>query len=133
MPFETRYVLFDRPIIRLEQVDMGAEFQMVADLVCEGFPRLGAPVEISAPAREGQKGSVKQHHARLQIGAVAGPRERNALPHREDPAMDWIRHGLRADLDIDDAGFELIGNLLLQATDERAKVFEGQPASFCCR
>src|SRR4051812_38381928 len=112
---------------------MRAEFEMMAQLVRQGLPRLATPIERRIAARERLKRSVEQHDARLQIGSVAAPVERHAFAERVDAAVHGVWDGLGTHFDIGDAARELRGDFVLQTIDQGPKFFERQPANFWVR
>src|SRR2546426_9489235 len=77
-----RKVLLRGPVVHLECVHMGSELEMMAQLVGERVPRFGTPIEIGTFASERLERSVEQHDARLQVGSVAGPGERDTFAER---------------------------------------------------
>src|SRR6266550_2631394 len=122
LSFVSRDVLLRCPVIRLQRVDMSAELDMMAQLVGQRVPCFGAPIEIGALAGKRPERAVKQHDARVQVRAVAGPGERNTLAECVHVAVHGIGNRFGTDVDLGDAALELGGNVALQVLDEVAEV-----------
>src|SRR5439155_14526203 len=122
-------VLLRRPVVRLEAGYVRAPFEVVAQVVRERLPSLGAPVEVAEP-RQGRERAVIQDGPRLQIGPVAAPFERDALTQRVDVAAARMRHDLGSHFDCHYTVRELCGHLAGETVDHHAKVIEPHPFPF---
>ncbi len=133
-----REVLLGGPIVRGEGIHVGTPFEVMPQLVGEGFPGLRTPVEVAEPG-EARERAVIENDPRVQIGPAAAPLEGHALAERVDITVHGMREGVGADVDGNDPVAELGWHLARQAVDHDTEIIEAhwgtlhQPFSFCAR